>query len=361
MNWNSRLIEENERDFYDEYVSHHAKGHILQSFAWGEIKAKSGWTPLRLMIFGDGEPRGAISVLKRHTPLGRNVFYASRGPVIDIADSEAIAFMMAELEKLAREHNAIYLKIDPDVTSDREDWQAMLKQYDFQPAGSGSGFEGVQPRYVFRLDITPDEDTLLANMHQKTRYNLRLAGKKGVTIDDSARREDLPAFYELLTTTAERDHFLIRNYSYFEALYDYLVPQGLGHMFLGYYDGKLVAGTFLFKYGQNAWYIYGASANEYRNVMPNYLIQWEMVRWSKAHDCTMYDFRGVPGHLTEDNPLYGLYKFKKGFNGDYLEFIGEYDRVYQPFFYKLYRFLEPKYYVWVRKWVRFKKKLKGNK
>lgn len=361
MHWESRLLKEEDRAFYDNFCCRHEKGHILQSYAWGEIKGRSNWTPLRLMILADGEPRGAISILKRSVPLGRCVFYAPRGPVIDIGDGEALDFLLAEVAKLAKEHKAIYLKLDPDVKADRSDWQQMFAKYGFRPAGSGSGFEGVQPRYVFRLDITPDEDALLKNMHQKTRYNIRLAKKKGVTIDDRARREDLPAFYALLKTTATRDKFLIRNYQYFETMYDYLVPRGLGHLFLGYYEGNLVAGTFLFKYGDKAWYIYGASANEYRNVMPNYLIQWEMIRWSQAQGCTMYDFRGVPGHLTEDNPLYGLYKFKKGFNGEYCEFIGEYDLIYAPFFYKMYQTFEPLYYVAVRKWIRFKKKLKGGK
>jgi len=217
-----------------------------------------------------------------------------------------------------------------------------LRSRGFSSAESGKGFEGVQPKYVFRLDISPDESTLLANMQQKTRYNIRLATKKGVTIRQGTR-EDLPKFYEVLKETTERDRFLVRAYSYFEDLYDSLVPTGMGELFVAEFDGEIISGTLAFVMGSKAWYIYGASSNAHRNVMPNYLIQWEMIRWAKSLGCTLYDFRGVPGHLTEDNPLYGLYRFKKGFNGEYTEFIGEWDLVYRPAIYFLWNHLEPIY------------------
>ena len=143
--------------------------------------------------------------------------------------------------------------------------------------------------------------------------------------------------------TCERDNFLVRPYSYFEELWDYLVEKGYAKLFMAEYEGKYIAGTLVFLFGQKAIYIYGASSNSHRNVMPNYLIQWTMIKWAKANGAKVYDFRGVPGDLTEDNPLYGLYRFKKGFNGDYVEFVGEYDLVYSPFFYWLWNTAEPVY------------------
>ncbi len=356
----SRIIEEKDRELYNDFVANHAeKGHVLQSYEWGEIKGKGAWEPIRLMVFDDETPVAAISLLQRSVPMGKTIFYAPRGPVVNIGAKETVAFLMSEVKRVAKERKAIYLKIDPDVSIENEAWQAFFKEYGFQKPKSGSGFEGVQPRFVFRLDITPDEETLMKNMHQKTRYNLRLAGKRGVTVDTNPDRSKLAEFYDLMKVTAERDKFLIRPYSYFEDMYDYLVPKGLGNLFLAYYEGEMIAGTLLFKFGDRAWYIYGASSNAHRNVMPNYLIQWEMIRWSKEHGCTMYDFRGVPGHVPPEHPLYGLYKFKKGFHGDYVEFIGEYDLVYNKTFYKLYETFEPMYYSGVRKLIRAKKKLKG--
>lgn len=356
----ARIIEEQDRELFDTFVANHPqKGHILQSYEWGEIKGQGEWTPIRLLIQRDGEAVAAISILQRSVPLGKTIFYATRGPVVAIDDQEAVKYLMAEVGKIARERKAIYLKLDPDVDVNDAAWQGFFQEYGFIKPGSGSGFEGIQPRFVFRLDITPDEETLMKNMHQKTRYNLRLAGKRGVTVEVAEDKSKLREFYDLLKVTAERDKFLIRSYKYFEDMYDYLVPKGYGQLFYAYYEGKMIAATFYLQFGARAWYLYGASANEYRNVMPNYLLQWTMIQYAKEHGCTMYDFRGVPGQVPPEHPLYGLYKFKKGFNGDYVEFIGEYDLIYNKTFYKLYETFEPLHYKGVRKLISFKKKLKG--
>ena len=339
----ARWIDESEKSRFNTFLANHKKGHVLQSWEWGEIKSRTGWHPWRLVVEDNGEIVAAVSILERKIPvLGTPIFYASRGPVLDWENSNLFDFALAEIRKLAKKRGAIFLKVDPDVPSSDTELEKYLVSRGFCSAETGKGFEGVQPKYVFRLDISPAEETLMANMHQKTRYNIRLAQKKGVQIRKGTRA-DLPEFYRVLKETTERDRFLVRAYSYFEDLYDSLVPAGLGELFIGEYGGKVVAGTLAFVIGDKAWYIYGASSNAHRNVMPNYLIQWEMIRWAKSLGCTLYDFRGVPGHLTEDNPLYGLYRFKKGFNGEYTEFIGEWDLVYRPLVYFLWNHLEPFY------------------
>lgn len=343
MAYVARWIDKSEHERFNAFLANHSKGHVLQTWEWGEIKSRTGWVPWRLIIEEDHEIVAAVSILERKLPIiGIPIFYASRGPVVDWKNSELFDVVLEEIGKLAKSHGAIFLKVDPDVPSSEKELEQYLQSRGFRTAESGKGFEGVQPKYVFRLDISPDEDTLLANMQQKTRYNIRLAQKKGVKIRRGTRK-DLTDFYSVLKETTERDRFLVRAYSYFEDLYDTLVPNGLAELFIAEYDGKIVSGTLAFVIGDKAWYIYGASSNAFRNVMPNYLIQWEMIRWAKSLGCTMYDFRGVPGLLTEDNPLYGLYRFKKGFNGEYTEFIGEWDLVYRPFTYFLWNHLEPIY------------------
>jgi len=357
----SRVIGPEEKDYFNEFVAHAPKGHILQSYEWGEIKGRGEWQPVRLLVEDkQGAPQAALSILKRRIPgLGKSIFYAPRGPVGDVDNWDLMDFMMGEVRKLARQQGAVFLKIDPDIPVDDHKFGRYLKSRGFVCAEKGEGFEGVQPRFVFRLDLTPDEETLFDRFHPKTRYNIRLAQKKGVEIRDNCSKEDLPVFYELLKETTERDKFLVRAYSYFSDLWDYLVPPGYFRLFMAYYEGRPVAGTLAFLFGKKAWYIYGASSNAYRNVMPNYLLQWTMIKWARQNDCTLYDFRGVPGELSEDNPLYGLYRFKKGFNGEYTEFIGEYDLVFSPFFYRLWHTLEPLYQKNIRRLIRFRKKLKG--
>lgn len=356
MQW--RIVSPEEEELFNDYLAHSPKGHILQTWQWGEVKKVSGWQPIRIIVEEENSIVAACSILKRRLPFGLgSLFYAARGPVLDIEREDVWQLLLQAIKELAIPNKAIFLKIDPDVPEDDLTWKARLIAAGFINAEKGEGFEGVQPRHVFRLDISLPEEDLLRNMNQKTRYNLRLAEKKGVTVARGGL-SDLPVFYQLLQETAVRDKFLIRNYEYYKTFYEELAPEGLTELFLTYYDGKVIAGALAFLLGDKAWYIYGASANEYRNVMPNYLLQWRMIQWAKQKGSTLYDFRGVPGDVPEDHPLYGLVKFKKGFGGLYISFIGEYDLVYDKLRYRFYHFLEPLYQKGIRKLIRLKKKIK---
>lgn len=356
----ARLIEENEKDVYNSFVAHASKGHILQSYQWGEIKGRGEWRPFRLLVEDEkGQSKAALSILARRIPgLGRKIFYAPRGPVGDIHDQALMDFLFAETRKLGKKEGALFLKIDPDISKEDTAFAGYLKSRGFVSAEKEEGFEGVQPKFVFRLPLQGTAEEIFASFHPKTRYNIRLAEKKGVVIKEDCGKEELPLFYTILKETTERDKFLVRPYAYFSDLWDVLLPPGYLKLFMAYYEGKPIAGTLAFLFGDKAWYIYGASSNSHRNVMPNYLLQWSMIQWAIRNNCTLYDFRGVPGHLTEDNPLYGLYRFKKGFNGEYAEFVGEYDQIYAPFLYRLWSAAEPFYQKNVRRLIALKKKLK---
>jgi len=343
MKYMAQWIEKEDRQRFNAFIINHTKGHAMQLWEWGEIKGRTGWKPWRLILEEAGRIVGAATVLARLLPVFNvPIFYCPRGPVVDMDDQEKLTAVLDAIKALARKENAILLKIDPDISVADKRLADFLHKSGFKALDTGKNFEGVQPKFVFRLDISPDEETLLQNMHQKTRYNIRLAMKKGVVIRKGSR-EDLPEFYRVLKETTERDNFLVRSYTYFEDLFDTLVPAGFAELFIGEYEGKVVAGTLAFFTGNKAWYIYGASSNAFRNVMPNYLIQWEMICQAKAKGCTLYDFRGVSGDLSEDNPLYGLYKFKKGFNGEFTEFIGEWDLVYRPTMYSVWKLAEKLY------------------
>lgn len=357
MSWTSRLLDENEKERFNAFVSRGPKGHILQSFQWGEVKGGTGWVPLRLVVEDQGEIIAAAGILERRVPiLGKKIFYTPRGPVLDYSNRELFDFLLGEIAMVGRQRGAFVLKVDPDIPSSDTALDAYLKEKGFQ-SQSNQDFDGIQPRYVFRMDISPPVDELFANMHSKTRYNVRLARRKGVVIKDDCSRKDLVPFYEILKVTAERDNFLIRSFEYFELMWDFLVEEGLAKLFMAEYEGQYIAGTLAFIFGDKAWYIYGASSNQYRNVMPNYLLQWTMIQWAKENGCTMYDFRGVPGNLTEDNPLYGLYRFKKGFGAEYVEFVGEYDLVYSSLWNSLFNAMEKVYSQGVKKIIRSLRKV----
>lgn len=344
--YRTRVIDIQEKERFNCFVAGHPKGHFLQIWEWGQVKQGMGWESIPIVLEKDGDIRGALLILKRMLPvpgLKKCIFYAPRGPVADLDNEEENRLLFKGAEKIARQHGAIFLKVDPDVSVDRQEYALLLGRCGFKHQATGLNFEGVQPNFVFRLDLTLSPEKLLANMHNKWRYNIRLAQKKGVTVRLARDKEDLQVFYTILQETASRDEFMVRGYEYFEWIWDYMVSHGFASIFLAEYDGQIVAGTLAMILGAKAWYLYGASSNQHRNVMPNYLLQWEMILWAQAQGCTLYDFRGVSGDLDESNPLYGLYRFKKGFNPTLTEFVGEWDYVYSPFWYLLWTKVLPLY------------------
>ncbi|MBC7074594.1 MAG: peptidoglycan bridge formation glycyltransferase FemA/FemB family protein [Syntrophomonadaceae bacterium] len=344
--YTTRIIDNKEKDRYNSFISSHPKGHFLQLWEWGQVKKSTGWDPLPLILEENGEIRGALLILKRRIPvpvINKCIFYSPRGPVVDIEDEKLSRLLFEGAQRVAKDYGAIFLKIDPDVANSNRFFQDTLKKVGFRKNETGLNFEGVQPKFVFRLDIIPSEEELLKNMQAKTRYNIRLAERKGVKIRQAEDREDLKIFYAILKETAERDRFLIRDYEYFEQIWNLMVKNGYARFFLAEYEEQVIAAALALILGDKAWYLYGASSNKYRSVMPNHLLQWEMIRWARDNGCSIYDFRGVSGDLDEKNPLYGLYRFKKGFRGELVEFVGEWDQVYSPFFYWLWTKALPLY------------------
>ena len=142
-----------------------------------------------------------------------------------------------------------------------------------------------------------------------------------------------------MVETGARDGFIIRPLSYFEKMYDEMAPEHM-KLLMAYHDGKPISGVIPIFYGNKTWYLYGASSNEHRNLMPNYLLQWEMIKMAIARKDDVYDFRGVSGVVDENHPQYGLYRFKKGFGAAFTEFVGEVYIPFKPFTYSLYKFSE---------------------
>ncbi|MCD6361054.1 MAG: peptidoglycan bridge formation glycyltransferase FemA/FemB family protein [Armatimonadetes bacterium] len=332
------LLEPDRRDQWNDFVAASAHPTVMQSWQWGELKAATGWEPL-LVAVGDEHIRAGALVLKRPLPyIRRCLFYAPRGPVLDWDDIEALDELLSAIRRLAADHRAIALKIDPCVPADRSEVVDALRRRGFIFTGSDDpDLGGTQPRYVMKTDLTPEPEDLLASFHSKWRYNIRLAERKGVAVREGTR-DDLPEFYELLQVTAERDRFRVRARDYFERMYDLLVPEGMARLFVAEYEEKMIAGAILFRMGDTAVYVYGASANEHRNLMPNHLLQWTMMCWAREHGCRVYDFRGVTREVDGEpvGDLGGLNRFKRGFAAEYMEYIGEWDLVLSLTWYRLY-------------------------
>lgn len=342
-----RELEEKDRQRFNDFIARFDTGDLLQSYEWGDLKARSGWKPVRAAAEQDGKLVAAASLLKRNIPhTKRCIIYAPRGPVLDTKDADLVSRFSAFLRDTAIRHGAILVKIDPPVPIEDIDSETNLRNAGFKPL-SAQGFGGTQPKCVMQLDLDKPIDELMASFKEKWRYNIRLAERKGVTVNIDCERSDLPAFYTLLKETAQRDGFLVRGQKYFEYMWDLLVPPGYMRLALTYYEGKPVAGAIAYLFGDKAMYTYGASSNEHRNVMPNHLMQWTLIRWARESGCKWYDFRGVSPRKDKsaDDPLAGLNRFKEGFNPRFVEYIGEYDMVVSPAYYWLWSVAKP----WVSK------------
>lgn len=317
---------------YEAFVKSSKKGSFMQAPCWARVKDM--WAH-EIIIAEDeqGRIKGSMLLLIRKIPIFPfTIMYSPRGPVCDIYDRETIAELVAGAKELAKKHKSYVLKIDPDVPTGDEKFENQMRELGFR-FNKSKNFEGVQPRFVFRLNIEGmTEDEVFANFASKHRYNIRLAKKKGVEVR-LGTRDDLAAFCKIMMDTGLRDGFVPRSLEYFEKMYDEMAPEGYLRLYLVYYQQQLISGAVAILYGNKVWYLYGASSNEHRNVMPNYLMQWEMIKWAIESGCDIYDFRGVSGDLNKGQPLYGLYRFKKGFNGDFVEFVGALDYVLKPFWY----------------------------
>ena len=317
---------------YEAFVQSHPKGNFAQSYLWGKQKPMWQWDAIAVRG-EDGAIRGSLAVMTRKVPgIGRTLMYGCRGPVCDLDDRETFSQLLDGAKALAKKYKSYVIKIDPDVPSSNTAFSSMLQSFGFRAKEGGKNFEAIQPRYVFRLNVEgKTEEELLANFHQKWRYNIRLAERKGVTVRICGK-EMVPAFSDLMLTTGVRDGFVTRKPEYFAAMLDNLGEHARLYMAFDPNDTP-IAGTLAIHYGDKVWYLYGASSNEHRNLMPNYLLQWRMIQWAVETNCRIYDFRGVSGDVSEDNPLYGLFRFKQGFGGNFTEFVGEMDLVLSPVIY----------------------------
>lgn len=317
------LLNHNDRDAWNRFVACSPYGHILQSWEWGEIKGRTGWRPLRLALLDQAEIRAAAQVLIRSLPYGvGRLAYVPKGPVLDYSDPGLLDPMLDALRELATRERVISLKIEPEVVEPDPVAGSLLAE-GLVPAPP------VQMRSTIWVDLSADEDEILARQKQKTRYNIRLAERKQVEVR-SGSSDDLPAWYRMYEVTSRRDTFTIHGLDYYRTVLEVLQPHGLADLLLAYHEGDLLAGIIVFAFGHEAQYMYGASSNEKRNLMAPYLLQWRGMQWAKARGAQVYDLWGIPDRLDESEDLWGVYRHKRGYGGEIVRYIGAFDLVRAP-------------------------------
>ena len=323
---------------WNSFVAASPTGHLLQSWQWGQLKAAFGWQAVCVGVEDGGRLVVGAQVLFRSLLPSfpyLSIAYVPKGPILDFGNQQISEILFSAIHRLARQKGAILLKIEPELSHS----PAPVRQ--LQACGFRPSQQTIQPRSTLHIDLRADADEILARMKSKTRYNVRLAGRKGVLVREGTA-DDLPIFYRLIELTGRRDGFALHSQGYYEMAYRLFVPSGLARLFLAIYGDRVIAGLMVFAFGQRAWYMYGASSDRERNRMPNHLLQWEAIRWAREQGCLTYDLWGIPDEVGK-NPekyestvtdrqggLWGVYRFKQGFGGQVVRYVGAYDYVYRP-------------------------------
>lgn len=386
---------------FDQFIKTHPNGDMCQLTGWGKVKAHNGWLHDKVAVGQDGNILGAASLLFRKIPgLGRSLCYVSRGFVVDWHDKSVVEALLQAVKDVCQQYRAFVIKVDPVISEKQADILQTIESYGFKHQGFSFGLSGgAQPRHHMITDISLDEKALLKSFQSRTRTNVRKSQKYGFELED-APIEKMSIFYNIMQVTGDRDDFNIRSQEYFEWIYQALNPTGDAKLFLvklnpkeaikglekdirnkekevkrlqekeateqmtqqiqdiqasiqttqaqitelqalqeAHPEGTYLSGSVYTQAGEKAYYLYGASSNEFRELMPNYFMQWEMMKYAKSQGATSYSFgavSGMEGHPDDEAP--GLFEFKKRWAAEKVSFIGEFDYVISPFWNNLFNF-----------------------
>lgn len=296
---------------------------FLQSLAWAEIQKSDGQKVLFKKIEDDEKIIGFFIVIEKNFFKNKKYWYIPRGPIIFKNNSFSWEDFFSSLKEDVIKNEIVFIRFEP-IGSDFNNFIKKSPDYIIKT-------KDVQPSHTTFLDLSLDSNILLRNMAQKTRYNIRLAEKKGVKIVE-AGIENFDDFWRLMSLTSKRDQFSIHSQKY----YYNLIKNGTDFikLYLAKLDGRVLAvGLFSF-FADTVSYLHGASDNSMRNVMAPYLLQWEVIKKAQVEGYKYYDFYGV-----DDKKWPGVSRFKRGFAGNDFSFLGTYDFIVNKKNYKLYRLM----------------------
>lgn len=357
---------------WNSLISKLPNPHFLQSYEWGEVKAKYGWVPYhavwteskfqvatQLTIDNDQLPIAAALILKRTVSfrglVKASILYAPKGPLLDWTNESLRTRVLNDLESFAKEQKSIFLKIDTDVELGRGvpgsegdviDPLGEAIKSELMQRGWGYASDQIQFQNTVLIDLNATEEEMLGYMKPKTRYNVRLSQKKGVTVR-IGNLEELPMLYKMYAETSVRDGFVIRDEEYYLTVWTAFMKAAVSGQpsavpLIAEVDGEVVAAIFLFMFGKRAYYVYGMSRNAHREKMSTYLLQWEAMKYAKSRGCEVYDLWGAPEVFDESDSMWGVYRFKEGLGGEVVRTLGAYDFAPNKLIYKLYSEVMPR-------------------
>lgn len=302
-------------------------GIFLQSAEWLDFQEIVGHKTWRLASVGEQKNISALcGLIEKNIKFGRKYFYLPRGPIekreLGNKDRE---LLVEKIVDIAKKENAIFLRLEPAA-------KLQVTRYKLQEVSH------VQPEHTLVLDLAKSEDELLSEMHEKTRYNIRLSEKKNLTLKDGNFKD----FWKLMEETTKRDKFSAHSEKYYETMLREIRGNGKSEMKtelkMVYFENRPVAAAIIGYFGDTATYLHGASSHEYRNLMAPYLLHWEIIKEAKKIGYKYYDFWGI-----DEKKWPGVTRFKKGFGGFEINYPGAFDLSTSKFWYKLYN-LAKKFY-----------------
>lgn len=314
---------------WNKFLKNHPEAHILQSPGWGELKSAFGWEAVRVTKDDFG-----AQILFRQLPLGYTFAYIPKGPV-GIPEHSPNQSFWSEVDRLCQEKHAVFLKLERNGWMENVGNDVQLPFFVYSP-------QHIQPSNTLVIDLNGSEEEVFNRMKPKTRYNIRLAGRKGISVHTST---DIDTFYRVMNETSQRETFHVHSLEYYLRAYDQFHSKGMCELFMAEFEGKTLAAVMVFAFGNSAYYFYGASGDVERNRKPTYPVQWEAIRWAHAKGCSEYDMWGIPDDATDvkddaaearEDGLWGVYRFKRGFGGSIKHARPTLDRVYNRVLYKLY-------------------------
>lgn len=329
-------ISENQREAFNNVVT-----HPLQSYEWGEFREKTGIKVIRRGFFEGGKLISGFQLTIHKVPKTKyTIGYLPKG---NLPTTE----LLEELQKIGKEEKCIFIQLEPNITK-KENPQFSISHFKFPTRPSA---KPLFTKYTFQLDLTKPEDELLQHMHQKTRYNIRVAQRHGVKIKEDDSDKAFEIYWRLTEETTKRQNFYAHTKIYHKLMWETLAskredPQSheqlQAHLLLATYQAeheeKTLAAWVLLTFHDHLYYPYGASSSEHKNVMASNLMMWEAIRFGKARGLKVFDMWGSLGENPDPkDPWFGFHRLKQGYNPQLVEFIGSFDLVINPALYELYK------------------------
>ncbi len=316
-------ITEKNKSQYNTVVS-----HPLQSFEWGEFREKTGIKIVRRGVEEKGEMTDGFTITIHKIPKTKyNIGYLPKG-------NNPTKEVLSEIERIGKENNCIFVQLEPNIESPSGD--------KFNKKNLVHSAHPLFTKYTFEIDLKKSEDELLKEFGSKTRYNIRLAHKKGVRVEIDYSKKAFDKYLELTNETTKRQEFYAHTPSYHKTMWETLSkknPKGLSaHLLTATFEKEILTTWILFTFKDTLYYPYGASTQRHKNLMASNLVMWEAILFGKKMGLKKFDLWGSLGpDAKESDSWYGFHKFKLGYNPRHVEFVGSYDLIINPRLYTGYK------------------------